>query len=78
LGGRLIKQKGKGDKMTVEELIQELECLPREAEIRFASQPSWPKEYDVNGAVEVEGKVFLIEGEQLGYLDEEVRIEIGW
>jgi hypothetical protein len=64
--------------MTVEELIEELEQLDPEAEVRWASQPSWPFEYDCAGVQEVEGKVWLIEGKQLGYLPGEVKDSIGW
>ena len=64
--------------MTVEELIQELQYMDRNKEIRFASQPSWPFEYDVNGVVESDGKVWLVEGNQLGYLPGEVSEELGW
>ena len=64
--------------MTVEELIQELEYVDRNLEISFASQPSWPFEYSIGGVVESEGKVWLVEGQQLGYLPGEVKDEIGW
>ena len=59
--------------MTVEELIQELQYLDPAAEVRLAEQPSWPFEYNLNGVVEIGGKVWLAEGDQLAYLDEEVR-----
>ena len=64
--------------MTVEELIQELEYMDRNKEIRIAQQPSWPFEYDVNGVVESGGKVWLVEGNQLGYLDGDVAQDLGW
>ena len=64
--------------MTVEELIQELEYVDRNLEISFASQPSWPFEYSIGGVVESEGKVWLVEGQQLGYLPGGVKDEIGW
>lgn len=64
--------------MTVEELIQELECMDRDAEVRLAEQPAWPFEYNLSGVVESGGKVWLTEGDQLGYLGEDVRGEIGW
>lgn len=64
--------------MTVEELIQELQYMDRGSEVRLARQPSWPFEYDLAGVVQVEDKVFLTEGNQLGYLDECVKSEIGW
>ena len=64
--------------MTVEELIEELQYLDPELEIRFASQPSWPFEYHIDGAVESKGKVWLVEGDQLGYLPGQVANDIGW
>tara|TARA_R110002020_G_scaffold27115_3_gene87308 strand:- start:535 stop:741 length:207 start_codon:yes stop_codon:yes gene_type:complete len=68
--------------MTVEELIQELEYMDGEATVRFASQPSWPFEYSIDGVVPttVEGKdmVYLEEGRQVGYLPKEAKDELGW
>jgi len=64
--------------MTVEELIQELEYFDRNLEISFASQPSWPFEYSVSGVIESGGKVWLVEGSQLGYLPKSVNDDIGW
>ncbi len=74
--------------MTVRELIEELEGMNPEAEVRFASQPSWPFEYSVAAVVgfseddeddrtEAE-TVYLVEGNQIGYLPGEVKDEIGW
>ena len=37
--------------MTVKELIEELEYLDPNIEVRFASQPNWPFEYDIRGVV---------------------------
>lgn len=61
--------------MTAQELIDILEGMEPEAEIRFASQPSWPFEYEVRGAVESEDGciLYLTEGDQLGYLPEEIK-----
>jgi hypothetical protein len=69
--------------MTVQELIEELNCVNPDAEIRFASQPSWPFEYSFSGPVEVEDEegfptVYLVEGRQIGYLPGQARDEIGW
>jgi hypothetical protein len=68
--------------MTVEELMYELEGLDPNSEVRFASQPSWPFEYNIAGivSVEVDGEevVYLEEGRQLGYLPGEVKDELGW
>lgn len=74
--------------MTVRELIEELEGMNPEAEVRFASQPSWPFEYSVAAVVGVSEDdeddrteaetVYLVEGNQIGYLPGEVKDEIGW
>lgn len=74
--------------MTVRELIEELEGMNPEAEVRFASQPSWPFEYSVSGVVGINTDdeddrtdaetVYLVEGTQIGYLPGEVKDEIGW
>jgi len=69
--------------MTVQELIEELNYVNSDAQIRFASQPNWPLEYSFSGPVEVEEEdgfptVYLVEGSQLGYLPKEAKDEIGW
>ncbi len=42
--------------MNVAELIEELEGMPPEAEVRIAHQPSWPFEYSLSSIVEVGGE----------------------
>ena len=42
----------KGGVMTVQELIDELECCDGDAEVRFLAQPSWPFEYTIACVVE--------------------------
>lgn len=79
--------------MTVGELIEELQGMDQDAKVRFASQPSWPFEYSINGVVEVavpkpnkytydgyetEDVIYLEEGSQLGYLPSEAKEELGW
>ena len=74
--------------MTVADLIEELKWMPEGVEVRFASQPNWPFEYDIVGVVsaEVEDRrdeevteiVYLEEGRQIGYLPEEAKDELGW
>ena len=74
--------------MNKRELIELLEGVDDLTEIRFAHQPSWPFEYaiadihvhevaeedcDEEGAV-----VYLVEGNQVGYLPGVVRDAIGW
>jgi len=74
--------------MTVQQLIEELEHLDPETEVRFASQSSWPFEYSISSVVtaEVENPrteelteiVYLEEGTQLGYLPSEAKNELMW
>jgi heme oxygenase len=64
--------------MTAQELIEILEGMDPDAEVRFASQPSWPFEYSISAAAEVDGVLYLAEGTQLGYLPGEVAEQIGW
>ena len=40
--------------MTVKELIEALSEYDEEAEVRLASQPSWPFEYGIRGVVSTE------------------------
>ena len=65
-----------------------LEGLDPDTEVRFASQPNYPFEYDIDNVVvvEVENKrtgdseesVYLEEGRQIGYLPGDVSRELGW
>ena len=69
--------------MTVAELIQELEYLDGDLEVRFASQPNWPFEYSIRNVVVVGHEykqitVYLEEGRQLGYLPGDAKEELGW
>ncbi|MDP3453210.1 MAG: hypothetical protein Q8R90_09670 [Bacteroidales bacterium] len=74
--------------MTVQQLIEELEGMNPEAEVRFASQPSWPFEYSIDSVAvsnpeaefdfEPAEVVYLVEGNQIGYLPGHVKEEIGW
>jgi|TARA_R110000744_G_scaffold33591_3_gene78847 hypothetical protein len=74
--------------MRVEELIELLEGCNPEAEVRFASQPSWPFEYSIETAIEVDldgndtgipkDVVYLEEGIQIGYLPELAKFELSW
>ena len=79
--------------MTVGELINELKYMDEGATVRFASQPSWPFEYSINGVVQTtvnkpgeytafedghEDVVYLEEGRQIGYLPSEAKEQLGW
>ena len=68
---------------TVSDLIEALNYMNPDSEIKFASQPSWPFEYSISNVIEVEDEEgfptgYLVEGTQLGYLPEEAKDEIGW
>lgn len=60
--------------MKVKDLIEQLKSMNPEAEIRLATQPEYPFENSVSDVYETEdeSKVFICEGSQIGYLDEEV------
>ena len=76
--------------MTAKELIEELEwAIERnggdDVEVRTAQQPKWAFEYSIDQAVTVkhdeddgETIVYLGEGSQLGYLNEDASRELGW
>lgn len=71
--------------MTVGELLNILEDLPEDAEVRLAMQPSYPFEYSIGDVVTVApeydndpGRVYLAEGRQLNYLPGDARAELGW
>jgi hypothetical protein len=69
--------------MTVEELRELLEQFDDETEVRIASQPNYPFEYSIAGAVDgrdiyfegADGErnvLYLLEGRQLGYFRKDV------
>jgi hypothetical protein len=76
--------------MTATQLIEELEwAIERnggdDVEVRTAQQPKWAFEYSIEQAVTVkhdeddgETIVYLGEGSQLGYLNEDASRELGW
>ena len=65
-----------------------------DVEVRTAQQPNWPFEYSIDAAVTIEGEdldevrdsvvgeknvvVYLGEGSQIGYLNEDASRELGW
>lgn len=60
--------------MTVSDLISYLEEFDGDMEVRIASQPNYPFEYELSGVWEDEnedsqyaGMVYLVEGTQIGY-----------
>ena len=79
--------------MTARELIEELEYAlslngGNDVEVRMAQQPKWAFEYSIENAVTVEvgnefddvkdKVVYLGEGSQLAYLNEDASRELGW
>ena len=74
--------------MTVAELIEKLEGLNPNTEVRMAQQPKWAFEYYIENAVVVEIEnqrtgetkevVYLEEGVQIGYLPNEAKQELCW
>lgn len=75
------------DQLTVSQLIEELEDLDPDAEVRLATQPVWPFEWHLSASepgpamqviLDDQPVVYLVEGEQLGYLPDAVCRELGW
>lgn len=69
--------------MTVAELIEYLEGFDSESTVRIASQPSWPLECELDSRMplveDMENEVvYLVEGNQLGYLSGETTEACGW
>jgi hypothetical protein len=70
--------------VTVQELIDELQCCDGDADVRFLAQPSWPFEYTIAAVVEATEqppdlsgyretptpRVLLVEGRQACYGDQ--------
>ncbi len=74
------------NRLTVEELMEELEGCDPDAEVRIAQQPAWPFEYALDPAqavvaVDLDDRqpvVYLVEGQQLGYLPGQAADQLGW
>ena len=79
--------------MTARDLIEELEYAisingDNDVEVRLAQQPKWAFEYSIDEAVTIEVQdentdekekvVYLSEGSQIGYLNEDASRELGW
>ena len=79
--------------MKAKELIEELEYAisvngGNDVEVRTAQQPKWAFEYTIDTAVTIEVDdedtdekekiVYLGEGSQIGYLNEDASRELGW
>jgi hypothetical protein len=70
---------------TVSDLLEGLQQFHPDAEVRLATQTSWPFEWSLSTTdpavgVDLDGQpvVYLVEGKQLGYLPGAVRDELGW
>ena len=64
--------------MTVADLIAELEDCDPNATVRLAIQPRYPFEHSIGDVVEVDGKVYTGEANQIDYLPRGVSSELGW
>ena len=80
--------------MTVGELISLLEDFDPDSPVKLAMQPGWPMEYTLRDVISVNLKeqdpedpmddedeidtVYLVEGEQTGYLPGVVSGHLGW
>lgn len=68
--------------MTVGDLLDLLDGLDEDTPVFLAQQPSYPFEYELadGQVIEINGEevLYLVEGNQLGYLPSEVRNAIGW
>lgn len=53
--------------MTVEELIEQLQEMDRDAEVRIATQPNWPFENSIESVQQVTGDITEIHDEDEGY-----------
>jgi hypothetical protein len=70
---------------TISDLLEEFQQFDPDAEVRLATQPSWPFEWSLSNTdpaveVDLDGQpvVYLVEGTQLGYLPGAVRDQLGW
>lgn len=64
--------------MTVAELIELLERLDPEAQVRVATQPSWPFEYHISQVAETDDACWIAVGDQVGYLPGDAQEALGW
>lgn len=67
--------------MKVCELIKILGYFPEDAEVRFASQPNWPFEYNIGEDIvmnDEENIVYLAEAGQIGYLPGDIAEKLSW
>lgn len=72
---------------TVSDLIRELEQYDPDVEVRLAIQPNYPFEYSISSyncpvaeVMDDNGNytLYIVQGEQLGYLSQEATEACGW
>lgn len=68
----------KGTAMYVSDLIELLEGMDPDAEVRLAIQPRYPFEHHIDSVEESDGVVYVSEGGHRGYLPGEAREALGW
>lgn len=66
------------DKITIGDLIAELEQYALDTEVRLAVQPIWPMEMTLAGTCMGPEALYLVMGEQIGYLPAEVSEQLSW
>lgn len=68
--------------MNARDLIELLQDLDPDTEIRVAHQPHYPFEYSIESMVTIgdtDNQVaYLGEGDQIGYLSQEAAVALGW
>lgn len=58
--------------MTVAELIEMLENFDQNMTVDMATQPNYPFEYSIDGVAEYCGKLYICEGNQIGYATDDI------
>lgn len=64
--------------MNVGQLIEMLQDMNPDHEVRLAFQPEWPFEYRMGPVLEVDNKVYIAEAGQIRYLPTKVAVELEW
>ena len=72
----MVRRKDKA--MTVSQLMEILQDLDPDTEVRLATQPSWPFEHELAEVGITDDVVYLAEGSQVGYLPSAIADGLGW
>ena len=68
--------------MTAKDLIEILQDMDPNTEVRLAIQPNYPFEHSIDGIATIkengEEIAFIYEGGQIGYLGQEAAVACGW